>query len=104
MVARMHIVHAQCAVASRLAGAGYARLGQLEEAGAEAADVLRINPAFTIESWKCTTPFKDPKDLEHLVDRLRRARRLLAITFLTMARALGTDPNCCRSHDCSTIR
>src|SRR5215831_8148652 len=53
--------------------AGYARLGQLEEAGAEAADVLRINPAFTIESWKCTTPFKDPKDLEHLVDGLRKA-------------------------------
>jgi adenylate cyclase len=53
--------------------AGYARLGQLEEAGAEAADVLRINPSFTIESWKCTTPFKDPKDLEHLIDGLRKA-------------------------------
>jgi len=53
--------------------AGYARLGQLEEAGAEAADVLRINPAFTIESWKRTAPFKDPKDLEHLIDGLRKA-------------------------------
>jgi adenylate cyclase len=53
--------------------AGYARLGQLEEAGAEAAEVLRINSAFTIESWKRTTPFKDPKDLEHLTDGLRKA-------------------------------
>ncbi len=53
--------------------AGYARLGQLEEAGAEAADVLRINPAFTIESWKRTAPFKDPKDAEHLIDGLRKA-------------------------------
>ena len=53
--------------------AGYARLGQLEEAGAESADVLRINPAFTIESWKRTAPFKDPKDLEHVIDGLSKA-------------------------------
>jgi adenylate cyclase len=34
--------------------AGYAQLEKLEEAGAEAAELLRINPAFTIESWKNT--------------------------------------------------
>jgi adenylate cyclase len=53
--------------------AGYARLGQLEEAGAEAAAVLRFNPAFTIESWKRTAPFKDPKDAGHLIDGMRKA-------------------------------
>src|SRR5262249_3536971 len=44
-----------------LAGA-YAQAGQLEEARKEAAEVLRINPAFTIESWKRLAVFKDPKD------------------------------------------
>jgi len=53
--------------------AGYARLGQLEEAGAEAADVLRINPAFTIESYKRIVVYKDPKDTEHRLDGLRKA-------------------------------
>jgi adenylate cyclase len=52
--------------------AGYARLGQLEEAGAEAADVLRINPAFTIESWKRLAVFKNAKDAEHLIDGMRK--------------------------------
>jgi adenylate cyclase len=55
-----------------LAGA-YAQAGQLEEARAETAEVLRINPAFTIESWKRIVVFKDPKDLEHYVDGLRKA-------------------------------
>src|SRR5262249_42125586 len=32
--------------------AAYAQSGQLEDARAEAAEVLRINPGFTIESWK----------------------------------------------------
>src|SRR5262249_49765457 len=43
--------------------AAYAQLGQLEEAREEAAEVLRINPGFTIESWMRSAPFKDPKDL-----------------------------------------
>jgi adenylate cyclase len=51
--------------------AAYAQLGQLEEARAEAAEVLRINPGFTIESPKRV--FKDPKDNEHLIDGLRKA-------------------------------
>jgi adenylate cyclase len=32
--------------------AGYAQAGRLEEARAAAAEVLRLNPSFTIESWK----------------------------------------------------
>src|SRR5215470_8574693 len=55
-----------------LAGA-YSQSGQLEEARAEAADVLRINPDFTIESWKRLAVYKDPKDVEHHIDGLRKA-------------------------------
>jgi adenylate cyclase len=50
----------------------YAQLGQLEEARAAAAEVLRINPGFTIESAKRIDPYKDPKDLEHYVDGMRK--------------------------------
>ena len=56
----------------RLASA-YAQSGQLEEARAEAADVLRINPGFTIESYKRVVVFKDPKDAQHFLDGLRKA-------------------------------
>ena len=51
----------------------YAQLGQLEEAKAEVAEVLRIDPGFTIEIWKRFTIFKDPKDVEHRIDGLRKA-------------------------------
>jgi tetratricopeptide (TPR) repeat protein len=39
----------------------YAQLGQLEEARAAAAEVLRINPRFTIESSKRMLVYKDPR-------------------------------------------
>jgi adenylate cyclase len=55
-----------------LAGA-YAQSGQHEEARAEAAELLRINPGFTIDSCKRLFPFRDPKDLEHRIDGLRKA-------------------------------
>jgi adenylate cyclase len=50
----------------------YVRTGQLEEARKEAAEVLRINPGFTIEGYKRLLVFKDPKDLEHRIDGLRK--------------------------------
>jgi hypothetical protein len=53
--------------------AAYAQSGQLEEASKEAAEVLRINPGFTIESHKRLVLHKDPKDAEHLIDGLRKA-------------------------------
>jgi adenylate cyclase len=53
--------------------AAYAQLGQLAEARAEAAEVLRINPDFTIESTKRFLAFKDPKDVEHVIDGIRKA-------------------------------
>jgi adenylate cyclase len=51
----------------------YAQLGQLEEARKEAAEVLRINPGFTIEGFKRLAVYKDPKDVEHRLDGLRKA-------------------------------
>jgi adenylate cyclase len=52
----------------------YAQSAQFEEARAEAAEVLRINPGFTIESWKpILLPHKDPEDIEHRIDWLRKA-------------------------------
>jgi len=53
--------------------AAYAQAGQLEEARAEAAEVLRINPGFTIEGFKRLVVFKDPADVEHRLDGLRKA-------------------------------
>jgi adenylate cyclase len=54
----------------------YAQAGQLEEARTEAAEVLRINPGFTIEScWKpiLVLVHKHLEDLEHRLDGLRKA-------------------------------
>jgi adenylate cyclase len=51
----------------------YAQSGQIEEARREAAEVLRINPGFTIESYKRVLVFRDPKDFENRVDGMRKA-------------------------------
>jgi adenylate cyclase len=54
--------------------ATYAQLGQLEDAHAEAAEVLRINPAYTISgTQKRVSSFRRAEDLEHVVDGLRKA-------------------------------
>jgi adenylate cyclase len=51
----------------------YAQSGQLEEARAEGLEVLRVNPVFTIESWKRLAVYKVPEDAEHRIDGLRKA-------------------------------
>jgi hypothetical protein len=51
----------------------YAQSGQLEEARKEAAELLRINPGFAIESVKRRAIWKDPKDAEHRIDGMRKA-------------------------------
>jgi adenylate cyclase len=53
--------------------ASYAQLGQLAEAHVEAAEVLHIEPGYTIEKWKCTAVYRNPEDAEHLFDGLRKA-------------------------------
>jgi adenylate cyclase len=56
-----------------LLGSAYAQLGQLEEARKETAEVLRINPGFTIERFVPLARYKNPKDLKHRLDGLRKA-------------------------------
>ena len=56
-----------------LLASAYAQLGQLEAARHEAAEVLRVNPRFTIERYNPLLVYKDPKDIEHRIDGLRKA-------------------------------
>ena len=54
--------------------ATYAQLGQLEDAHAEAAEVMRVNPAYTIGGTQMRVSiFKRAEDTEHVVDGLRKA-------------------------------
>ena len=51
----------------------YSDLGKEAEARAEAAEVLRINPKFSLEVHKERTPIKDPATLERHIAALRKA-------------------------------
>ena len=54
--------------------ATYAQLGRLDEAGAEVAEVLRIDPKFTIDATqRRLSLYKRPEDAEHFFDGLRKA-------------------------------
>jgi adenylate cyclase len=52
--------------------ASYAELDREEEARAEAAEVLRINPKFSLEAWGQRVPFKDQARLERSLAALRK--------------------------------
>jgi adenylate cyclase len=56
----------------RLAAA-YSLLDREEEAHAEAAEVLKINPKFSLEHFSKTIPFKNQSDTDHLINALRKA-------------------------------
>jgi adenylate cyclase len=51
----------------------YSELGQTAEARAEAAEVLRLNPHFSLEVHKQRMPIKDPAVLERHIAALRKA-------------------------------
>jgi adenylate cyclase len=54
--------------------ANLAQLGQLDDARAEAAEVLRIDPKYTIDgTQRRLALYKRPEDVEHLLDGLRKA-------------------------------
>jgi len=51
----------------------YVLYGREEEARIEAAEVLRINPKFLIDSWAKTMPYKNEADKELTIGALRKA-------------------------------
>jgi adenylate cyclase len=51
----------------------YSALGREEEAQAEAAEVLRLNPRFSLEGLKQRLPIKDPAVVEQYLASLRKA-------------------------------
>jgi adenylate cyclase len=51
----------------------YSELGKEAEARAEAAEVLRINPQFSLEVHKQRVPIKDPAMLERHIAALKKA-------------------------------
>jgi adenylate cyclase len=53
--------------------ATYSMMGQEKEARAEAAEVLRINPNFSVDSYAKRIPYKDQSIINNFVDALRKA-------------------------------
>jgi len=53
--------------------ASYIALGKEKEARAEAAEIVRINPNFSLETMRQRLPYKDQAVLERLFDSLRKA-------------------------------
>ena len=51
----------------------YGKMGREKEARAEAAEVLRINPKFSLDYFAKALPFKDQKVTNNLIDALRKA-------------------------------
>ena len=51
----------------------YSELGQAQEARAEAAEVLRLSPDFSLEVHRQRMPIKDPAVLERHLAALRKA-------------------------------
>jgi adenylate cyclase len=57
----------------RMLAAAYAELGREKEARAEVAEVLRINPTYSIELYRARAPFKNQADLDRYISGLRKA-------------------------------
>ena len=51
----------------------YSELGQAAEARAEVAEVLRLNPKFSLDVHRERAPIKDPAVLERHIAALRKA-------------------------------
>jgi adenylate cyclase len=51
----------------------YIKLGREKEAQAEAAEVLRIHPKFSLDHYAKTLPLKDPSVVDDTIACLRKA-------------------------------
>ena len=54
-------------------GATYSLMGREREARAEVEEILRINPKFSLDHFKKTSPYKDPSETDKIADALRKA-------------------------------
>jgi adenylate cyclase len=57
----------------RLLAANFALLGMMDEARAQAREVMRLHPEFTISRWRDRPPYRDIAILERYIDGLRKA-------------------------------
>jgi hypothetical protein len=48
-------------------------MGREKEARAEAAEVLRINPKFSVDFWANALGYKDQSETDKVVNALRKA-------------------------------
>jgi adenylate cyclase len=51
----------------------HAQLGEREEARAEAGEVMRMQPDFTLRRFMLSEPFQNPADAEPEVEGMRKA-------------------------------
>lgn len=59
--------------AHRLLASSYALLGQLDEAGYHAQQLLTVHPDFSLEHWRTVPPDKYPEALERFFEGLQKA-------------------------------
>jgi len=53
--------------------ATYAQMGRMEDARAQAAELMKIDPRFSLERFARTLRYRDPADAERVLDALRKA-------------------------------
>ncbi len=51
----------------------YGHMGKTEESRAQWAEVLQINPDYSLEHRRRTLPYTNPENFEHIIDGLRKA-------------------------------
>ena len=73
IVALKPLLHLEWRSVSRRLAASYAQLDRLDEARAQAAELLKRDPDFSIATFSKTEAYKNPSDLEHFLDGLRKA-------------------------------
>jgi len=56
-----------------LLAASYGQMGMAEEARAAWGELMRVNPAYSIEQRRKVLPYKNPDDFERFVEGLRNA-------------------------------
>jgi adenylate cyclase len=60
-------------IAHAFLAAAYSLSGRDEDARTHAAEVIRLNPIFLVESWERTMPYRNKADLDLVIGALRKA-------------------------------